>query len=188
MRSDSLKPVASQSFSGVSGCGMNGPIPAMSTPISFKNKISFAMLSTDCPGRPIKHPEPTSYPSVFKSFSPTLHGPCDRSQKWRGSLRFLPPLEMRPSSVAPNPVESREAPPSSQYPCPLRGTLGSSLKSPAEVEGNEGFLLQPEKDLESPSSTCLEALVPSQDSRAMTRSPSPRPRRPDFPGAAGEAP
>ena len=119
---------------------------------------------------------------------PTLHGPCDRSQKWRGSLRFLPPLEMRPSSVAPNPVESREAPPSSQYPCPLRGTLGSSLKSLAEVEGNDGFLLQHEKDLESPSSTCLEALVPSQDSRAMTRSPSPRPRRPDFPGAAREAP
>ena len=32
----------------------------------------------------------------------------------------------------------------------------------------------PEKDLESPSSTHLEALVPSHDSRAMTRSPSPR--------------
>ena len=31
-----------------------------------------------------------------------------------------------------------------------------------------------EKDLESPSSTHLEALVPSRDSRAMTRSPSPR--------------
>ena len=32
------------------------------------------------------------------------------------------------------------------------GTLGSSLRSPAEVEGNEGFPPQPEKDLESPSS------------------------------------
>ena len=30
-----------------------------------------------------------------------------------------------------------------------------------------------EKDLESPSSTRLEALVPSRDSRARTRSPSP---------------
>ena len=46
----------------------------------------------------------------------------------------------------------------------------------------------PEKDLESPSSTRLEALVPSCDSRAMTRSPSPRAWRPDFPGAAREAP
>ena len=31
-----------------------------------------------------------------------------------------------------------------------------------------------EKDLESPSSTSLEDLVPSRDSRARTRSPSPR--------------
>ena len=30
---------------------------------------------------------------------------CDPSQKWRGPLRFLPPFEMRPSSIAPNPVE-----------------------------------------------------------------------------------
>ena len=41
---------------------------------------------------------------------PTLQGPCHRSQKWRGSLRFLPQLDMRPFSIAPNPVESREAP------------------------------------------------------------------------------
>ena len=27
---------------------------------------------------------------------PTLQGPCDQSQKWRRTLRFLPPLEMRP--------------------------------------------------------------------------------------------
>ena len=31
--------------------------------------------------------------------------PCDPSQIWRGPLRFLPPFEMRPSSIAPNPVE-----------------------------------------------------------------------------------
>ena len=34
----------------------------------------------------------------------------------RGTLRFLPQLEMRPSSNAPNPVESREAPPTSSFP------------------------------------------------------------------------
>ena len=44
---------------------------------------------------------------------PTLQRPCAASQKWRGTLRFLPQLEMRPSSIAPNPVESREAPPNS---------------------------------------------------------------------------
>ena len=119
---------------------------------------------------------------------PTRQGPCVRSLKWRGSLWFLPPLEMRPSSIVPKSAESREAPPTPQYPSPLRGTLGSSLRSPAEGEGNEGFLPPLEKDLESPSSTRLEALVPSRDSRARTRSPSPRAWRPDFPGAAREAP
>ena len=35
---------------------------------------------------------------------PTLQGPCDLSQKWRGNLRFLPQPEMRPSSIKTNPV------------------------------------------------------------------------------------
>ena len=47
----------------------------------------------------------------------------------------MPPLEVRPSSVAPDPAESRGAPPPPQDPSPLRGTLGSSLRSPAEGEG-----------------------------------------------------
>ena len=47
---------------------------------------------------------------------PTLQGPCGRSQNWRGSLRFQPPLEMRPSSIATIPVESRESPPSDKSP------------------------------------------------------------------------
>ena len=37
-----------------------------------------------------------------------------------------------------------------------------SLRSPAEGEGHEGFPPPPDKDLESPSSTRLEALVPSR--------------------------
>ena len=44
-----------------------------------------------------------------------------------------------------------------------------------------------EKELERPSSTRLEARFPYQDSRAMTRSPSPLAWRPDFPGAPREA-
>ena len=135
---------------------------------------------------------PAGFPSSDKtrpdSPAPTLQGPCGRSPKRRGSLRFLPPLEVRPSSIAPFLAESRGAPQTPQDPSPLRGTLGSSLRSPAEGEGNEGFPPPPEKDLESPSSTRLEALVPSRDSRARTRSPSPRAWRPDFPGAAREAP
>src|SRR5574337_161527 len=34
----------------------------------------------------------------------------------RGTLSFLPQLEMRPSSNAPNPVEFRESPPTSSFP------------------------------------------------------------------------
>ena len=58
--------------------------------------------------------------------------------------------------------------------------MRSPLRSPAQVEGTQGFLPQPEKDLERPSSTRLEARFPYHDSRAMMRSPSPLAWRPDF--------
>src|SRR5574337_57166 len=38
--------------------------------------------------------------------------------------------------------------------------MRSPLRSPAQVEGTQGFLPQPEKDLERPSSTRLEATFP----------------------------
>ena len=62
--------------------------------------------------------------------------------------------------------------------------LFNFLCLPAEGEGHEGFPPPPE----GPSSTRLEALVPSRDSRARTRSPSPRAWRPDFPGAGQRVP
>ena len=114
---------------------------------------------------------------------PTLQGPCDLSPKWRGTLRFLTPLEMRPSSITPKTVEAREAPPKSTVSRLLRGTLRSSLRSLAQVEGTQGFLTQPEKDLENPPSTHLESRFPYHDSRAKTRSPSPCAWRTDFPDA-----
>src|SRR5574340_371730 len=61
--------------------------------------------------------------------------------------------------------------------------MRSPLRSPAQVEGSQGFLPRAEKDLERPSSARLEAMFPYHDSRAMTRSPSPLAWRPDFPGA-----
>ena len=64
--------------------------------------------------------------------------------------------------------------------------MRSPLRSPAQVEGTQGFLPQPEKDLERPSSTRLEARFPSHASGAVTRSPSPLAWRPDFPGAPRE--
>src|SRR5574337_678307 len=47
-----------------------------------------------------------------------------------------------------------------QFPRLLRATMRSPLRSPAQVEGPQGVLPQPEKDLERPSSTCLEARFP----------------------------
>ena len=44
---------------------------------------------------------------------PSLQEACDRSQKGREILRFLPHLMMRPSSIATHQVESREALPNS---------------------------------------------------------------------------
>ena len=61
------------------------------------------------------------------------------------------------------------------------------VTSLAQVEGSQGFLPQPEKDLERPSSTRLEARFHYYDLRAMTRSPSPFAWRPDFLGAPREA-
>src|SRR5574337_893123 len=58
--------------------------------------------------------------------------------------------------------------------------MRSPLRSPAQVEGPQGVLPQPEKDLERPSSTRLEARFPYYDLRVKTRSPSPFAWRPDF--------
>src|SRR5574340_1059466 len=62
-----------------------------------------------------------------------------------------------------------------------------TLRSASEIRGTLGFLPQPGKALERPSSTRLEARFPYHGSGAMTRSPSPLAWRPDFPGAPREA-
>ena len=60
-------------------------------------------------------------------------------------------------------------------PPPVSLTSQSHHEKPPEVtctsQGKPGFLPQPEKDLERPSSTRLEARFPYHDSRAMTRPP-----------------
>ena len=102
---------------------------------------------------------------------PTLQGPCGQSQKWRGSLRFLPQLEKRPSSIEPNSVVSREAPPnttvslnSQRLPEKLPEVTGTS-------RGNPEFPEVTRERLESHFSTSLDARFPYHDSRARTRSP-----------------
>ena len=70
---------------------------------------------------------------------PTLQGPCHPSQKWRGNLRFLPQLEMKPSSIAPNPDESREAPPNSTVSLNSQRHLENLPEVTGTSQGNPGF-------------------------------------------------
>ena len=87
----------------------------------------------------------------------TAYTPRDPRQNKRGTLRFPSQQEMRPSSIAPTPVESREAPPNST----VFMISHRHYKKFAEVtvihEGSQGFLPQLEKDLEIPPSMRLEA-------------------------------
>src|SRR5574341_260970 len=68
---------------------------------------------------------------------PPSAGTLQSESEIRGTLRFLPQLEMRPSSNAPNPVESREAPPSSSFPDfsepPRSEEHTSDLQSPTNL-------------------------------------------------------
>src|SRR5574337_816037 len=135
-------------------------------------------------GKRSSMPQPKTRPD---SPVPSLQGTLRSESEIRGTLRFLPQLEMRPSSNAPNPVDFPRGPSHLQFPWLLRATMRSPLRSPAQVEGTQGFLRQPEKDLERPSSTRLDARFPYHGSGAMTLSPSPLAWRPDFPGAPREA-
>src|SRR5574341_866797 len=47
---------------------------------------------------------------------PQSAGTLRSESEIRGTLRFLPQLEMRPSANAPSPVETRESPPTSSFP------------------------------------------------------------------------
>ena len=86
-------------------------------------------------------------PHKTRSDSPvsTLQGPCDPSQKWRGTLTLLPQSEIRSSSIAPVSVKSREAPlnstvslTSQRHPAKLPEVTGTS-------RGNPGFPATPQE-------------------------------------------
>ena len=87
----------------------------------------------------------------------------------------------KPSGVPRDPSQSTVSLNSQRHAEKLPEVTGKSRE-------NSGFLLRPEKNLENPSLTRLEARFPYHDSRAMTCSPSPRAWRPDFPGTTREAP
>ena len=70
---------------------------------------------------------------------PILQGPWDLSQKCRRTLRILPALEMRPSSIAPNPVESREAPPNCTVSLTFQRHTEKLPDTTSTSRGNPGF-------------------------------------------------
>ena len=73
------------------------------------------------------------------SLVPTLQGPWDPSQKRRGSLRFLRPLEMRPFSIAPHSVESREPLTNSTVSLSSQSHNGKLPEVTGTSRGNPGF-------------------------------------------------
>ena len=95
---------------------------------------------------------------------PTLWGPCQRSHKWRGTLRFLPQLEMRLSSIAANPVVFREAPPKSTVSLTSQRHAEKLPEVPGTSGGNAGF---PAATRERPRESFQRVLRP--DSPTMIR-------------------
>src|SRR5574341_717341 len=72
----------------------------------------------------------------------------------RGTLRFLPHLEMRPSPNAPNPGESREAPPTSSFP-------GFSERSDEHTS-----------ELQSPTNLVCRLLLETKNKKSSHTSPT----------------
>ena len=105
-------------------------------------------------------PSPKTRPD---SSVPTLQGPCNWSQKWLGILWLLPPLETRPSSIAPNPVESREAPPNSTVSLISQRHPEKLAEVTSTGRGNTGF---PAATRERPRASFFIASSP--DSTTMT--------------------
>ena len=86
-------------------------------------------------------------------------------------MSFLPPLEMRPFSIAPKPVESREATPNStvsltsqRHPEKLPEVAGTS-------QGNPGFYAVTRERPRESFFNLFGARLPYHDLRAMTSSP-----------------
>ena len=153
----------------------------------------------------------------FGSFYPAMSMEFSRHE-YRSGLPFpspgdVPDPGIELAYIAPHPVESREAHTKSTVSLSSQRHNEKLPEVTGTSRGNPGFsamtreiprssLLPPHTiplgrpSAPAPSIQChasnldwrLETLVPSRDSRARTRSPSPRAWRPDFPGAAREAP
>ena len=123
----------------------------------------------------------------------------------RGTLRFPPQLEMRPSSIIPNPVESREAPPNSRvfltfhrHPEKLpevtvtsRGNTGFPAAprerprdSPFNASGGPINLLRLENNAVLPLLTRMDTELPWGPTRGSLSSPPLLERNPTCPTAA----
>ena len=111
------------------------------------NRLEKPAGSTRSSTRGLRPPERLERQAEFPSSDktrpdspvPTLQGPCGRSPKRRGILRFLSPLQVRPSSIAPNPDESREAPPNYTVSLNSQKHLENLPEVTGSSPGNPGF-------------------------------------------------
>ena len=112
---------------------------------------------------------------LFRSV-PTLQGPCGLSPKQRGSLRFLPPLEMRPSSIATNPADGREP----WVPLICACDLRELLRMPMRIQGYCGPVHRPQRPAGSTHSS-TRGLRPPEQLERPAGFPSSDKTRPESP-------
>ena len=126
---------------GTTRRGTNTPVHRPQKPQVPHNNLTGGLSSCE----QLRGKRSSITPHKTRSDSPvtTLQGPCDPSQKWRGTLTLLPQSEIRSSSIAPVPVKSREAPlnstvslTSQRHPAKLPEVTGTS-------RGNPGFPATP---------------------------------------------
>ena len=136
-------------------------------------------------GKQSSKPQHKSRPDSLFETADTPRDPC---QNRRGTLRFPPQLEMRPSSIALTPEESQEAPHNTKGFLTPHRHHEKFPEVTVATRGNPKFpAATRERPRDSPS-TRIEAQFPCRDARAIPHSPSQFKWRLDFPGAKREAP
>ena len=116
------------------------------------------------------------------SLSERAYTPRDPCQNRRGTPRFLPQLEMRPSSIAQIPVESPEAPHNSIVFLISHRHHEKLPKVTITSRGNPGFPTATRERPRDSSFNSFEDRFPYRDLRAMPLSPSQLEWRLELPG------
>jgi len=131
-------------------------------------------------------PPHTSRPDSLFETAYTSRDPC---QNRRGTLKFPPQFEKRPSSIAPNPVVSREAPPNSTVFLTFHRHPEKLPEVPCLTSRKTStFPLQHVLRPDSPAVTRETCHAPPCNSKGQWASLGPHKKLPEFPIVTQEKP